>query len=741
MGGSAATAVLFQACGVPEDELFIESPVEMPEDMVTGLDNWYATLCRQCPTSEGIVVRVMEGRAKKIEGNIDHPINRGKHSARCEANLQALYHPDRISAPLVRLGERGEDKWEEISWTDAISRLANQLGQLQDRSTMVMVTDPIGSSLDTVVSKFVSAYGGRYAHYEPLERTALSASMKNVFGQNTMPDFDIEHANYIVSFGAEFLDTWMSPVRYALGYGQFRQGTRDRGTMVHIDPRFSMTGANADEWIYVKPGAEGLLALSMAQVIIEQGLGDSDAVEALTDGGSVDLSGFSPDRVTNDTGVPAEKISRLARDFASHRPALAIGGGSAAAHTNGSFNLQAIYSLNYLVGSVGSQGGVLFNPEPALNNNPNAPSITSFTQWNNLVNDMREGQIQALLIRGADPFYGAPSATGLVDASYNVPLLVSFAGHMNDTARMADLILPEHNPLEDWGNDQPNPGPGYQTVAFQQPVVRPFFEPRGTHLGTKGFADVVLTVAQVLNLNLGLSGDTFKEIVQASAKELFEQQRGTITASDFDSFWHGVLQRGAWSDPSAIYNGQSPKAPPLPNEAQPAHFDGPNSDNSFYLAPFASSSLTDGRGADLPWLQAMPDPITTATWRTWIEINDKKANDMDLKEGDVIKVESAHGSILALAYPHPGISPEVVAIPIGQGHIGGGRYSKNRGSNVLSILAPSTDTGSGAWAWAATRVTIEKTGDWIRLPRFENSAPDLAQDKGQRVVKITAIDT
>ena len=106
MGGTAVGAVLFQACGVPEDELFVQSPIEMPEDMVSGLDNWYATLCRQCPTSEGIVVRVMEGRAKKIEGNVDYPINRGKHSARCEASLQALYHPDRISAPLVRTGNR-----------------------------------------------------------------------------------------------------------------------------------------------------------------------------------------------------------------------------------------------------------------------------------------------------------------------------------------------------------------------------------------------------------------------------------------------------------------------------------------------------------------------------------------------------------------------------------------------------------------------------------------------------------
>ena len=162
LGGSAAGAVVFQACGVPEDELLVQASIEMPEDLVTGLDNWYATLCRQCPTSEGIVVRVMEGRAKKVEGNVDYPINRGRHSARCEAGLQALYDPDRISAPLVRVGERGAGQWEEISWTDAISRVVSQLGQVGNPSEMVMATEPVGAHLGMVVERFVSRLGGRH---------------------------------------------------------------------------------------------------------------------------------------------------------------------------------------------------------------------------------------------------------------------------------------------------------------------------------------------------------------------------------------------------------------------------------------------------------------------------------------------------------------------------------------------------------------------------------------------------
>ena len=158
------------------------------------------------------------------------------------------------------------------------------------------------------------------------------------------------------------------------------------------------------------------------------------------------------------------------------------------------------------------------------------------------------------------------------------------------------------------------------------------------------------------------------------------------------------------------------------------------------MVPFSSVSMDDGRGAHLPWLQATPDPIVTATWQTWVEININLAKEMDVKEGDVVKVISTHGTIEALAYPHPGISPDVVSIPVGQGHRASGRYAQGRGSNVLSILAPLPDSTTGALAWAATRVRLEKTNRWIRLPKFENTVPDLPVDENNQIIQLTQVD-
>ena len=740
-GGSAGAAVLFAACGVPEDELLVESPVRMPEDLVSGRDNWYATLSGDFSSGEGVVVRVMEGRAKKIEGNVDYPINAGKHSARSEASLQALYNPDRIRGPLVRAGERGAAQFEEISWTDAIGRLTFQLQNLQSsrrQQGMVLATAPGGGHAGLVGRRFADKFGGKYAPYETLESANLKMAISAVFGQDRMPDFDIGNSNVILSFGADFLNTWGSPVRYACGYGNFRQGDRERGTHYHVDSRFSMTAANADKWVPAMPGMEGLLALSIAHVIVEDGLGDAAAVDALTGGDHEVLAAFAPDVVAAKVGVSAEKIHDIAHYFAEHGPAIAIGGGSAGAHTNGLFNMIAIYSLNHLVGSVGKPGGVIFNPAPPLEGMSDSATST-LSSWRETVADMRAGRVNALLVRGADPFYGLPASLGIRDASYDVPFICSFSDIMDDTTAMSDLVLPQHSPLEDWGTDAPLFGPGYEVVGFQQPVVRPFFENRGSELGTRSFGDVLLAVAQGLNLDLELGGNTMKEVMQAEARKLHGLNRGSVRAGDFGAFWNGALQRGGWWDTSARSRDSVAPPPELPEYEEP-QFDG-DGRFEYYLTPFSQVGIGDGSGAHLPWMQATPDPITTATWRTWIEINLRLAEELDIREGDVIKVTSPRGSIEALAYPHPGVPPYTVSVPFGQGHIEGGRYAKGRGANVFSILAPLTDSESGAFAWAATKVNIEKTDEWVRVPKFENTVPETPVDEHHHIIEITSEDS
>ena len=386
--------------------------------------------------------------------------------------------------------------------------------------------------------------------------------------------------------------------------------------------------------------------------------------------------------------------------------------------------------------NIGKKGGVILNPDSPVKGLEAAPAGNSFAEFQRLTEDMQSGTVKVLMVRGADLFYGLPDISGFKGRSASVPMIVSFGGMMDDTTSMADLILPEHHSLEDWGTDIPLAGVGYELVGFQQPVVRPFFENRGDNLGTKGFGDVLLAVAQVMQIDLGLGADTFKEVIRESARELFGLGRGSINAPTFESFWNGILQRGGWWDVNA--KG--------PSSVEPARLDGILSpvitgSGEFNLMPFASASLLDGRNASLPWMQGMPDPISTATWQTWVEINHKVADERGIKEGDVVTVSASGRSITGLAMPNPATPPDAVSIPFGQGHRDGGRYSAGRGGNLLAILDAVHDQTTGALAWAANKVSVTPTGEWVRVPKFENTVPEFPRDEHNHVIELTSEDS
>ena len=741
LGGTAIGAVVFQACGIPEKELIIQSPFEMPEDLVTGIDNWYATSINTTPATDGVVVRVMEGRAKKIEGNIDHPINQGKHSSRAEATLQSLYNPDRISSPLVRIGPRGSGKWEQISWTDAIARVSEQISNIDDKSSILMANNRISGHAQMILGNFVNSLGCKNLIYEPIESTNLKSSIKHVFNQQQIPNFDIKNAKYLISFGADFLENWVSPTKYSRDFGHFRQGSDERGKMIYVSSRFSMTAANADEWIYVNPGTEGHLAMSMANVIINERLGNKSYAASLTNNGAFNLSEYEPEKVCKIISpyLIADQIKRLAHEFVEHSPSLAIGGNSVGSHTNGSDSLSTIYSLNYLVNNIGRKGGVIFQPKPTMPELINNEISGSFSEWEKTVNDMQNGQINIFLTSNVDPVYGLPGELKIkeiLSSENTVPLVVSFSGHMDDTTSLADLILPQGDPLEEWGTNIPDPGPGYQTLGFQQPVVRPFFESKGKHYGNKSFCDSLISISKTIDLNIKIESDSIKDLVKQDAKKLFKLKRGSVQAQNDKEFWVGVLQRGGWWDINAKFEDVINKPPKLKHLKTPVFKNQKGYD--FHLIPFLSNGISDGSGANLPWLQALPDPISTATWSTWVEINLQDANRLNITEGDIMKITNQAGkSIEAIAYPNPASAPNTICVPIGQGHSSMGRYAQNRGSNVLSILDSSKDENTGSLAWAATKVQIGKTGHWKNLPQLENElGGEIPRDLERKVIKI-----
>src|SRR5215216_3242819 len=238
-GLGATSTTMLSACGHPENKLI---PALIPDnEYVPGLDYWKASTCAMCEGGCGIVVRTREHKANKIEGNPLHPVNRGALCARGQAGLQVLYNPDRIRGPLKRTGERGSGQFAEISWDEAIKTLAEKLREIKAQgragSTNFITGDEMGVTAHSA-ERFMNAYASK--------RSVVA------FPAFSEPDYplvpDIANSTYLLSFGARFLETWQSPVMYSLAYGEFRRSSgKARGRFVQVEPRMSLTGANADD--------------------------------------------------------------------------------------------------------------------------------------------------------------------------------------------------------------------------------------------------------------------------------------------------------------------------------------------------------------------------------------------------------------------------------------------------------------------------------------------------------------
>ncbi len=706
--GAAALAggATIVACAKPDRESQVQSFVLSPEQSLPGQELWFATAAAHSVGWNSAVVRVIDGRAKKVEGNPAFPINQGKLDVRGQAGVQSLYHPDRLQTPLKRRGVRGGGDYEAIDWDEALDTL---VARLEGASSLLMLTPPLAGTRARLASDFAAVFGGRQLVYEPLENTTLREALRLSFGTDRIPHFDIANARSVLSFGADFLGTWVSPTQYSVAYGEMRQGAgRERGLLIQVEPRMSLTGASADRWVPVKPGQEGVLALSIAQVIAAEGLtGDDRWYDVVNEvGGLAALNEYAPDRVSQRTGIEAETIQLVARDFAAHQPGIALAGGPALAHTNGLDIGAAVFLLNRMVGSVGVPGGVLPNP-PAPAEIPAPQPASPFREWAGLAASLRDGDTPDMVfVHEANPVYGLPASIKFSEALGKVPFIVGTGVFMNETLAHADLVLPAAHTFEEWGDFAAEPGAGSQVVGHQQPVVTPWTKSRS-------FGDVLLTAWHEVKPETAPPWETMREAVRSTAESVFAEQ-----GQDFARAWIELLRNGGKWDRQAPRETLSEPDWHVGLLNEPAYA-GDSLEFPLHLVPFETVALGTGDEAVNPWLQATPDPLTTVTWITWVELNPRTAADLGVKRGDVVKIETPAGSIEGRVYESPVTPPDVVGVPVGQGHEFGGRWVEQRGANVLPIVQAQIVSGSGALAWAATRARVRGTGGFERLPTFE----------------------
>ena len=689
-----------------------------------GEVSYVNSTCTLCPGGCGITVRKVEDRVVKLEGQSGHPINDGGLCLLGLSGAQLLYGPRRVKKPLKKVN----GKFRRISWDDAVSEVADILKQLHSKGHSHKVAAIAASDRGTVpelINRFLTVYGSANFIRTPSILDTYELTLHLMHGAQALPGFDFENSDFILSFGSGLLDGWGSPVRLFRANSQWRE---HNGKVVQIEPRLSNTAAKSDDWIPIKTGTEGALALGLAHVILKESLYNKNFIHLYASGlekwKRPVMDGFSPDIVAKITGVDQATIIELARKFAGASKPLAVCGRGWGTTPGSLREFMAVHALNALVGNLNMAGGIWALPEPnyiewpelemdraastgiqkgrvdgaGTQNYPHARYLLN--RLPEIINSASASPLEMLFVAGSNPLYTMPDTTATREAFGKIPLVVSFSSYMDETAEMADLILPNHMYLERYEDVPVTSGIQYPLIGLAKPVVDPQFD-------TKHTGDVIIDLAKALG---GFVANAFPwENYQACLEETLGDKWESLMEQ---GFWMNTAYKApAWHEAfetdSKKFEFVNKDIDALPRFA----IIKPQGDEASFplvLIPYDSMRLQRGFIADPPFVMKTVEDSVLKTHDILVEINPATAMTLGLKAGGYAKLSTPKGSARVKVHLFDGIMPGLVAMPAGLGHTAPNKYLAGKGINVNDLIGPVEDSASGHDAVWGIRAKLSK---------------------------------
>ena len=687
---AAMGSLSFASACSPDSEKKLFSLVTAPDDMVTGVATWYASTCRECPAGCGVLAKNREGRVIKLEGNPLHPVNQGRLCMRGQAALQGIYNPDRLKKPLIK--DNGH--WRPISFEKALTILKTKANAAARKGPdrVCMLTETVGASLMRLFTDALQSLNARAPLvFETYAYESLKTANAMVFGVDGLASYHLDRADMLVSFGADFLETWLSPVEYARKFKRMHavQGNRQKNSFYYVSPCQSLTGANADHWLACKPDSENIVVLSLVKEALDKGKGQ-DLPATLRQFLKATTASYSRELVIAQTGIQLRTYNHLIDNLMHAQSPLVLG---PAAVGSGKNDLKTHLAVNLL--------NLLLDPQLRLidfNDRHRVEMAATRADIFRFVDSLNAGAADLLLLNNVNPVYAFPAGHKVNNALEKKSLfVVSFSNFMDETTALADLVLPVKMPLETWDEY----GGKAALVATLQPAMGQLS--KAPHLG-----DVILEMGFEHTPPAG----TYKNYLIASLAK-----HNGLTG---EAQWVRTLQNGGQFDqpPQPVIRLKMPKETDLADTLIPPPKQ-PKSELTFMALP--SVRLFDGRGANKSWLSEIPDPLTRIAWQTPVVIHPDTATAKGLAQEDVVAIQTQYGRIEAPVYVAELAAPGVLAMSIGQGHRLYGRSAAQKGANPLQLLSTSTDTVSGGTNFCVTGVTIEKTGQTQKLASTSGS--------------------
>ena len=690
-------------------------------------ERWFQSACGECPAGCGIRVRVVEGRAVRVEGNKDNPLNRGGIGPRGLSSLQGLYDAERLTGPLKRIGGR----LIPIGWDEAIAELALDLQQLRARGEpdrLVIWSGHERGVMHDLLARFAQVYGtpnlidGRPGH-----TGVLAQAMQAMLGAAEIPIYGWDDANYILSLEAGLFEDSCQLVYFTRVAAQLRRGGNRRAHLVHAGPLLDLSATNADDWVRIRPGTSGALALGLARQILDRHkeivLPADLAVGAAEFRAFV--SRFTAEEVYARTGVPARIQGRLAEELWAQRPSLVVVSERSLAYSNGFDTALAAMALNAVLGGFWEpSGGVRKAPVAPMRDwpqvdvdpiaraglaHPRLDGAAAFPRATSVHETLPEAIAAAgarapavLLLHHANPIYSRQQPRRWAQALAAIPKVVSFSPYRDETVdQIAHLVLPDHTFLERWEAVVPAPALDRASVTLRVPVVAPLHD-------TRASGDVIVDVARRLGgtVAAAMPWSSYREATEFRLQGLHASLRGNLMATTTNEFLRELKKVGFWIDD--VPPPQPPARVTLHASWTEPTWHGDAGTYPLALLVYRPLGHAEGGGANRPWLRTLRPHPGARAWSFAAHVNPASAP--GVRHGDRIRVDSEWGAIAIEVHLDDRMEPGYIAIPLGAGHTGFGHWAEGFGANVLDLVRPGPAPVTGANLLCATRVRILPDG-------------------------------
>jgi thiosulfate reductase/polysulfide reductase chain A len=698
-------------------------------------DGWIPTCCNMCGGTTGVFAHVVNGRVVKIEPNSFNPIGvanistdfhalKGTGARMCpkgNAAEMSLYDPDRIQKPLKRAGARGAGQWQEISYADAVSEIATRLAQIKTtHGPEKLLWFSEDNSFIAIQDAFCNAYGTpNFMQHSNLCDVARNKAFTLTLGHGR-PLPDLRNTKYMLIFGWNPLGAmkWVHLPRILV------DGLARGAKLVMVDPRLSETAEKAldygGEWLPIKPGTDGALALAMANVIIARGLYDAAFVANYTvgfDKFAAFVTTKTPQWAAPITGISAETIQRVAQELATTKPAVVDVWSGAGHHTNGTEGSRAVAMLAGLLGQIDVPGGLIIPERKGPKYNTGTASTLPrvdgkgtkypFAGGSGVYVEARDAMIsgapyqpRAAVFMFQNFVFSVPNVDKNLQALNKLDLIACVDTHMSETAMMADYIIPgsmfleRYEVLPQWVT--------FPVVTLRQPVVAPVFGQRLEYEFVKDLANAMGLTGYPFNVTYEkFLDDGLIDGLGFSLDYLKSRPGATWIGGDTQ---YRKYQTTGFATPSKKFEFYSQQMKdkglnPLPNYTPSS--DGPTSTYPFYIVNWKEALHTHSRTMNNRWLMEFHGE--NELW-----INKSKAQSLGIADGALVWVENQYAKARAKARVTERIRPDVVGMVHGFGHWGLGPVAAGKGTNDTQFIPGKADMISGMAAHKDGAVRIYK---------------------------------